>query len=156
MPSYITISLTPILHSLLFRTRNKLDEAEKEESTMDEKVKLSHNAGKRLLQIHIEGLQEEDWESSKVEIDKIESWMEEGKVSIIQFHCDDPSDINLRFVMWTLNVVERYKRLEQRETEIWWNVDTKKSYHAWLREKLMRAFDLDIKFTRFLTSGGLI
>ncbi len=120
------------------------------------RVELSLLEETESLTISVHDLTENDWDQAKGQIEQVEKWIEEGMVSTIEFRCSDLGNVNLRFVMWVLKVVERFKWVEQRDTKILWSIEGKKSYQSWLREKLARSFDLDIKFSGFLTSGGLI
>lgn len=122
----------------------------------DEKVRLAIDKSNKVLDVYVAGLEEKDWEKSKLKIQQVEEFVGADQVYTVRFFCEDPSDINLRFIMWVLNVLERFKRQEAKDTKVFWNVDEKKPYHIWLKEKLLKSFNVDIKFSGFFTSGGLV
>ena len=121
-----------------------------------EKVRLEIDRSRKILDVYVSDLEEQDWERSKVKIQEVENYISADQVYTVRFFCEDPSDINLRFIMWVLNVVERFRRQEARDTKVFWNVDERKAYHVWLKEKLLKSFNIDIKFSGFFTSGGLV
>ena len=124
--------------------------------TTDNKIKIRFEESTSFLEINIEHLKEDDWLDSKGHIAAIEEYLRESRKLTMVFTCGKPSTVTMRFIMRILKLAEEYQKREVKDFRIYWNFDVSKSYRDWLISKLRKSFDLDIKASRFLISGGLI
>ncbi|MEM9329490.1 MAG: hypothetical protein AAGA85_27770, partial [Bacteroidota bacterium] len=90
------------------------------------------------------------WPQYMETLEQIEQFMIDHQEVRLDLRCQMIDDTSTLYVLHLLKLAERYQWTGEKEIKINCDLGLGKSYRYWLKEKLRRCFELDIRFIRSL------
>ena len=117
---------------------------------------LSYDKAERRMFLNLGHMKDGEWASYMDALENIEQFMIEEEEFHVDLKCRMVDDTSTLYVMHVLKLAERYQWLGEKKITINCDLGLGKSYRFWLKQKLRRCFELDIRFTRLNVAASMI
>ncbi|MEM9329491.1 MAG: hypothetical protein AAGA85_27775 [Bacteroidota bacterium] len=119
----------------------------------EEDIEILCDKSAQALTLKIGLLQAQCWSQYMVRLEEVEQYLITLDGPNVIIKCRGIDDNTTLFLMHVLKLAEQYQWLGEKEIKVNCDLGLGKGNRYWLKEKLRKYFELDIRFSGILTYG---